>query len=490
VKTSAEVRSTVGHPIIDVDGHMLEVLAAAEPFVRQALGPDLYAHWSARRAQSVSARNGLGPEQRKRTRIPQSSWWGGAPASNARDRASAALPALLHERMDELGMDFTVLYPTNTLGTGTIVHPELRRGLCQGFNEFYAAIYGEFADRMTPAGIIPMHSPEEAVAELEHCHSLGLKVVCFPEGVIRPIDEPSPGEAAGWMYPGQTHWFDSFGLDSAYDYDPVWQACKELGFVAAFHGGLSSRPGVCWSISSYVANHVGQFALSMYPLCKSLLFGGVTKRFPDLPIVLLECGVSWAAQMLLDTVEHWEKRNIEAVHSRLNPELLDHDEVVAYYRTYGQRMAELAGEELFEQLRHLPIHGATPEELDEFIHMGVDDPADIVHRFVDSFYFGCEADDRGIASAYSRFNTEVHGTTFSLRALLSSDIGHWDVTDMTDVVAESHELVEDGYLTPDQWREIVFENPVEMYRRANPTFFDGTPVGDYLARQVATPQDA
>jgi hypothetical protein len=160
--------------------------------------------------------------------------------------------------------------------------------------------------------------------------------------------------------------------------------------------------------------------------------------------------------------------------------------VVGYYRKYGQRMAELAGEELFEQLRHLPIHGATPEELDEFIHMGVKDPADIVHRFVDSFYFGCEADDRGIAAAYSRFNTEVHGTRFSLRALLSSDIGHWDVTDMTDVVAESYELVEDGYVTPGQWREIVFENPVEMYLRANPAFFDGTPVGDHLARNGGT----
>ena len=379
-------------------------------------------------------------------------------------------------------MDFTILYPTNTLGTGTVTQTELRRGLCYGFNEFYAAVYGEFADRLTPAGIIPMHTPEEAVSELEHCHQLGLKVVCMPEGVTRPIDEPPVGEAAGWMYPGQTHWFDAFGLDSAYDYDPVWARCRDLGFVAAFHGGLSSRPGVCWSISSYVANHVGQFALSMYPLCKALLFGGVTNRFPDLPIVFLECGVSWAGQMLLDTVEHWEKRNIEAVHAHLDPDLLDQEEVLGYYRTHGARIAELAGEQLFEQLRHLPIHGATPEQLDEFIHMGVHGPEEIVHRFVDSFYFGCEADDRGIAAAYARFNTEIGDERFFLRALLSSDIGHWDVTDMADVVSESYELVENGFVTPQQWRQIVFENPVELYCRANPHFFDGTPVGEYLAR--------
>lgn len=477
MRSSADVRREVDHPIIDVDGHMLEVMAAAEPFVRDALGDDLFGQWRDRR----SAPRRYGPEDRRRSRIPQSSWWGGAPASNALDRATAALPALLHERMDELGFDFTVLYPTNTLGTGAETDPALRRGLCAGFNQFYASVYLEYADRLTPAGIIPMHHPEEAVEELEHCSELGLKVVCFPEGVIRPIEEPPPGTPA-WMFPEQAYWFDSFGLDSAYDYDPVWSACQRLGFVVAFHGGLTTRPGGCWSTSSYVANHVGQFALAMYPVCKALLFGGVTQRFPDLPIVFLECGVSWGAQLLLDTIEHWEKRNIHAVHSRLNPDLLDTGAVADYYRKYGQRISDLAGGDLVEQLQHLPIHGSTPVELDEFIHMACEGPEDIVRRFVDSFYFGCEADDRGIAAAYAPFNAELPGGTFPLRALLSSDIGHWDVTNMADVVSESYELVEDGYLTGEQWREVVFENPVQMYQRANPNFFDGTRVGEYLSR--------
>jgi predicted TIM-barrel fold metal-dependent hydrolase len=382
--------------------------------------------------------------------------------------------------MDELGMDFTVLYPTNTLGTTAIEDEMMRRSLCSGFNSFYADVYLEFADRLTPAGIIPMHRPQEAVEELHHCHDLGLKVVCFPEGVTRRIDEPAKG-AAPWMFPGQTHWFDSFGLDSQFDYDPVWATCQELGFVAAFHGGLSSRPGVCWSITSYVANHVGQFALSMYPLCKSLLFGGVTNRFPELPIVLLECGVSWAAQLLLDTIEDWEKRNIEAVHAHLDPALLDQEEVGRYYQKYGGKLAALAGGDLFERLQHLPIHGNTPEELDEFLNMGVNGPEDIAHRIVGSFYFGCEADDRGVAAAFAPFNTKLGATEARLRALLSSDIGHWDVTNMADVVTESYELVERGYLSPAQWQAVVCDNPVEMYRRANPTFFEGTPVAMYLS---------
>jgi predicted TIM-barrel fold metal-dependent hydrolase len=475
-RSSAEIRRQVGHPIVDVDGHMLEVLDAADPHLRESLGPELFKQWKGRGAAPSLSQRLYTLEERRRSRTPQGSWWGGAPAANARDRATAALPALLCERMDELGLDYTVLYPTNTLLTCAETNPDLRRGLCAGFNSFYADVYGGYPERLTPAGIIPMHTPEEAVEELHHCRDLGLKVVCLPEGVLRPLDTPAPPDCSPWLFPGQTHWFDSFGLDSDYDYDPVWRACQDLGFVAAFHGGLTVRPGIHWSISSYVANHVGQFMMSMYQLCKSLLFGGVPHRFPELPIVFLECGVSWAVQMLLDTIEHWEKRNVDAIRN-LDPSILDREQLAAYYRRYGERLAQLAGDDLYDRIQRLPIHSPAPEQLDEFIHMHVGTPADIATSFSRSFYFGCEADDRGIATAFSPINPkEGH-----LKPLLSSDIGHWDVTSMAAVVSESYELVEDGYLTPEQWREVVFDNPVEMYRRVNPRFFDGTPVAKYLS---------
>lgn len=36
-----------------------------------------------------------------------------------------------------------------------------------------------YAARMTPAAVIPMHTPEEALAELDHVVELGLKAVSF-----------------------------------------------------------------------------------------------------------------------------------------------------------------------------------------------------------------------------------------------------------------------------------------------------------------------
>ena len=42
-------------------------------------------------------------------------------------------------------------------------------------NKFFADTYNKYADRMAPAALIPMHTPQEAVAELEHAKQLGLK---------------------------------------------------------------------------------------------------------------------------------------------------------------------------------------------------------------------------------------------------------------------------------------------------------------------------
>ena len=61
-------------------------------------------------------------------------------------------------------------------------------------------------------------------------------------------------------------------------------------------------------------------------------------------------------------------------------------------------------------------------------------------------------------------------------------------TDIAGVVAEAHELVEKGFLTDEQWRQVVFDNPVEMLTRVNPDFFAGTAVADRVPiRQPASP---
>ncbi len=117
------------------------------------------------------------------------------------------------------------------------------------------------------AAVIPLHAPEEGIAELEHAKALGHKVAQIPAYVRRPV--PDIAE----RYPeiaSRVTYLDHFGIDSAYDYDPFWAQCVELGFAVAEHSGgmgFDDRR----SISNYMYNHMGHFAAAGEVLCKSLL---------------------------------------------------------------------------------------------------------------------------------------------------------------------------------------------------------------------------
>src|SRR2546430_10241494 len=57
----------------------------------------------------------------------------------------------------------------------------------------------------------------------------------------------------------------------------------------------------------------------------------------------------------------------------------------------------------------------------------------------------------------------------------SSDlIGHFDVIDMRDPLAEAHELVDDGLITAVNFRDFTFANAVHLWGTQNPRFFEGT----------------
>ena len=72
------------------------------------------------------------------------------------------------------------------------------------------------------------------------------------------------------------------------------------------------------------------------------------------------------------------------------------------------------------------------------------------------------------------FDTRLNEYGIKIKAILGSDIGHWDVPDMTKVMVEAYEMVEDGFITEDDFRDFSFGNVVEMHTGMNPDFFKGT----------------
>jgi hypothetical protein len=122
------------------------------------------------------------------------------------------------------------------------------------------------------------------------------------------------------------------------------------------------------------------------------------------------------------------------------------------------------------------------ENLDDYWRCGITRKEDFKDLYVERYYFGCEADDPINAWA---FNRKALPMSARLNAFFSSDIGHFDVPDMTEVVPEAYELVEHGLLDEDDFRDFTFTNAVRFWGEVNPDFFKGTAVEREAAEVLA-----
>jgi predicted TIM-barrel fold metal-dependent hydrolase len=469
-RSAAAVRVRLDHPVIDADGHVIEFVPAAMDHLRELAGSGAVdTLWELFRSGSSLLR-GQSIEARRRTGLARMTWWA-YPAQNTLDRATGMLPALLHRRLDELGIDFAVLYPTAGGVGQTLDDAELRQAVCRAFNRYYAEEYGPYRDRLTVAALIPMYDPAEAIRELDYAvGELGFKSALLSGYVARPL----PGENSHrWA-----RWLDNFVLDSPYDYDPFWQRMVELGVVPVFH-----PVGMGWggrvSVTSYVFNHIGNFAAGNDNICRALFLSGVLGRFPSLRFAFLEGGVGWACSLYAELIGHWEKRNRDRIGS-YDPSRIDRRRVEELFRRHGSSRFQRHLGEIEPALRVLADPDEDPTALDEFASCKIQRPEDIRHLFDEHFHFGCEADDPLAGAAFDRARNPLGAR---LRAVLGSDIGHWDVPEMSGILAEAWELVETKRLSERDFRDFAFANTVHLYTGANPEFFRGTAVESAAARE-------
>jgi len=67
---------------------------------------------------------------------------------------------------------------------------------------------------------------------------------------------------------------------------------------------------------------------------------------------------------------------------------------------------------------------------------------------------------------------------------MGSDISHWDVPDMREVLDEAWEPVEKGQMTLRDFRDFVFTNPVKLWTALDFDFFKGTRVESAVAKAL------
>jgi predicted TIM-barrel fold metal-dependent hydrolase len=464
-RTAADIRAGLDHPVVDADGHWQEAMPVFVDYLRDEIGPgaeamlrqltgSFYAEWYAK-----------SPGQRLEQRMARAPWW--PEPSATLDRATATLPALLYERLDELGIDVALVYPSLGLFGLQIHDDDVRMGFARAANRMAQEAFAPYADRLIPVALVPHQTPDEAIEALDDAVAIGFRAM-FTTGAVRRT------ATTGVTY------VDFLALDSPYDYDRLWRHCADLGVAVTVHGGSLGWPDRT-SPTNSVFNHIGHFANASQGFAKALALGGVPGRFGSLRFAFLEGGAAWGAQLHADLVGHWEKRNLDSVLADLRPANLDLAYLGDLFKRYGG--PKLAGrfdeyvQSTSSSRPFISIEELTDSEseLDEFAGAAITDSADLTRWFEKQFFFGCESDDPLTAWAFdSRAGVK-------LRAMFGSDIGHFDVPDMARVLPEAYELVERDLITAADFEQFVFGNVVDLHTAANPDFFAGTAVEQQVA---------
>ena len=173
-KRVEQIRARLDHPVIDSDAHFIEFMPEVHEHLRELAGNAAVSTFEQMGAM-IGASRALTPEQKRQMGSTRTPWWA-FPTKNTLDRATMMLPRLLYERLEEIGLDFSLVYPS--YGTFPVNTPdeELRRAGCRAFNRYIAESFSPYLDRFAPVATIPMHTPEEAVDEIQYAVRFDLSV--------------------------------------------------------------------------------------------------------------------------------------------------------------------------------------------------------------------------------------------------------------------------------------------------------------------------
>ena len=210
----------------------------------------------------------------------------------------------------------------------------LRRAICRAYNVFAADQFRGLEDRVIPAAIIPMYTPEEAIEEIEFAaKELGYKVIMVGGLMRRPVPalaEEQPDAAKPRRVVRRHRHRQPPRLRpgvAEVPRAPAWPRASTTGPAPSCSATRRRTSATTTSVTSPPP-------AMRWP--RRIFFGGVTRRFPDLNFAFLEGGVGWACMLYADLIGHWEKRNRQAIESTHPEQARPRGSCWSYAQKYGR----------------------------------------------------------------------------------------------------------------------------------------------------------
>ena len=227
-------------------------------------------------------------------------------------------PAARLEVMDELGIDYALMFPTlaSLVEERMKDDPEMTHDVIHALNQWmYEQWSFNHKDRIFATPVITLPVLEKAQAELDWVLERGARII-----LIRPAPVP------GWRGPR------SFALP---EFDPFWRRVEEAGLIVGMH---ASDSGYTRYLNEWEGIRDGEFFPFRSPSGFAAIIGGqhreitdtvasaighgLCSRFPKLKIMPVENGSGWVRPLITDMQHAYE----------FNPHVFDEDPVMVLKR--------------------------------------------------------------------------------------------------------------------------------------------------------------
>lgn len=277
-------------------------------------------------------------------------------AGIADDGYRASTPSLRLQDMDRDGIYASVIYGPSLLGL-PIGDAELKAACLRAYNDWAAEFNAYAPERLAVLPVLPCHSPDAAVAELERCARMGHRgAIIF----VFELDVREP------------------------QWESLWAACAATQMPLSFHIGkglslVQPMPN-SWQMACYAACCPMQLD---EPL-SVMIYSGALERNPGMKLVLAESGIGWVPYFVSRLDASGEKHLPRATDYRLKskPSEIFKRQVLATFEEepMGPQFIPLLGPDSFMWASDYPHPDSTFPESAHAIEVAFKGLSDEVRR--------------------------------------------------------------------------------------------------------------
>lgn len=186
--------------------------------------------------------------------------------------------------MDELETDIQVLFPS--ILTPYTERPEVEEAFCHTYNRWLADIWGQSANRLRWAAILPLMDMNKALAELRFARDHGACAI-----FARSIE-------------GDRQLIDPY-------FFPLYEEASDLNVPVCVHASVGSSTLDRILAQGKDTGNFLRFKLTVVGACHQVLTNGIPQQFPKLRFGFIETSSQWVPFVVNDLLRRFQRQGWE-----------------------------------------------------------------------------------------------------------------------------------------------------------------------------------